>query len=192
MNTTPSATTSSAVRLLHGVGVAAALLGAFVVGIMLLGAGIYSDRPSSLLIAIGALFSLGALIQCVRIVARWERRGAAELAAAESADQLVCERCGAFPREQGIACPTSRKRATVYIAAGAVLALVLLDGLRSGFDQDSFRVAFGVLLLAGAAGRWAQTPRIACPTCGGSSVVSRNSRQGVRWAARFEGQRAGG
>lgn len=190
MNTTPSATTSSAVRLVHGVGVAAALLGAFVVGIMLLSAGV--DRPSPLLIAIGALFSLTALIQGVRMVARWERRSAAELAAAESADQLVCSRCGVFPREQGIACPTSRKRATVYIAAGVVLALVLLDALFSGFDQDSLRVAFGILLLAGAAGRWAKTPRIACPTCKGNSVVSRNSRQGARWVAQFEGQRAGG
>lgn len=186
MSTTSPPARSLSARLLHAVGVTVGLLAAFVVGMILAAAGV--DRQSPLLITAGAIVSLATLIYGIRMVARWQRRSDAEAVA--FADQLVCERCGVFPRAIGIARPQSRVRATVNIVVGAAVAFVLLNALLSGLNQESIRVAVGVFLLGGAAIRWARTPRFACPTCKGDSVVSRRSSKGARWAAMVGGQTA--
>jgi len=188
MSTSPSRTPSVTARLFRGAGVAIGFVALFVVGLMLLTAGV--DRGSPLLIAIGALFSLGALIQGIRTVARGERRRVAEWADPAFANQLVCERCGVFPRENGIARPQSRARAAVHVVFGIAVVLVIANALLSGLDRQSLLGAVGVFLLGGAASRWASTPRFACPTCKGASVVFRQSAKGARWAAMFEGPRA--
>ncbi|GIK23583.1 MAG: hypothetical protein BroJett005_29970 [Ignavibacteriota bacterium] len=188
MSASPSRTPSSTVRLFRGAGVAVALVGLFLIGLMLLTAGV--DRGSPLLIAIGALFSLGALIQGIRLAARSERRRVAEWADPVFADHLVCERCGVFPRESGIARPQSRLHAAVHFAVGIAVVLVIANALLSGLDRQSLLGAFGVMYLGAFASRWASTPRFACPTCKGDSVVSRQSAKGARWAATFEGPRA--
>lgn len=184
MNASPSRTSSSTVRLFRGAGVAIALVALFVVGLMLLTAGV--DRGSPLLIAIGALFSLGTLIQGIRLAARSERRRVAEWADPAFANQLVCERCGVFPRGNGIARPQSRLRAAVNVAFGIAVVLVVVNVLMSGLDRKSLLGAVGVILLGRTASRWAGTPRFTCPTCKGDSVVSRQSSKGARWAARLD------
>lgn len=188
MSASPSRTPSSAVRLVRGAGVAVALVGLFLIGLMLLTAGV--DRGLPLLIAAGALCSLGALIQGIRLAARSERRRVTEWADPAFADQLVCERCGVFPRENGIARPQSRARAAVIVGFGIVVVLVIANALLSGLDRHSLIGAVGVMFLGAFASRWASTPRFACPTCKGDSVVSRQSAKGARWAATFEGPRA--
>ncbi|KAB2945462.1 MAG: hypothetical protein F9K17_09890 [Phycisphaerae bacterium] len=186
MSATPPPARSLSARLLHGVGVTVGLVAAFLLGIILSAAGV--DRQSPLLIAAGVIVSLAVLIYGVRIVARWQRRSDAEAVA--FADQLVCEQCGVFPRANGIARSQSRARATVNVVVGAAVAFVLLNALLSGLNQESIRVAVGVFLLGGAAIRWSRTPRFACPSCKGDSVVSRQSAKGARLAATFEVQRA--
>lgn len=188
MSASPSRTPSSTVRLFRGACVAIALVALFVLGLMLLTAGV--DRGSPLVIAIGALFSLGALVQGILMVARGERRRVAEWADPVFADQLVCERCGVFPRDNGIARPQSRARAAVNVAFGIAVALVIANALLTGLDRQSLVGAVGVMFLGAFASRWASTPRFACPTCKGDSVVSRQSAKGARWAATFEGPRA--
>ncbi|MBW7904844.1 MAG: hypothetical protein LC135_09550 [Phycisphaerae bacterium] len=155
---------------------------------MLLTAGV--DRGLPLLIAAGALCSLGALIQGIRLAARSERRRVTEWADPAFADQLVCERCGVFPRESGIARPQSRARAAVSIIFGIAVVLVIANALLSGLDRQSLVGAVGVMFLGALASRWASTPRFACPTCKGESVVSCQSAKGARWAASFKGPRA--
>jgi hypothetical protein len=182
MSASPSRTPSVTARLFRGAGVAIALVAVFVLGLILLTTGV--DRGSPLLIAIGALFSLGALIQGIRTVARGERRRVAEWADPAFAGQLVCERCGVFPRESGTARPQSRLRAAVNVAFGIAVVLVIANALLSGLDKQSLLGAVGVFLLGGAASRWASTPRFACPACKGDSVVSRQSAKGARWAGR--------
>lgn len=184
MSASPSRTPSSTVRLFRGAGVAIALVALFVVGLMLLTTGV--DRGSLLVIAIGALFLLAALIQGIRMAARSERRRVAEWAAPAFADQLVCERCGVFPREDGVTRPQSRARAAVNVIFGIAVVLVIANALLSGLDRQSLVGAVGVVLLGTFASRWAMTPRFACPTCKGDSVVSRQSSKGARWAARFD------
>ncbi|MBK9119757.1 MAG: hypothetical protein IPM18_09185 [Phycisphaerales bacterium] len=182
MNTAPSPARSLLARLLHGVGVAVGLVAAFLLGMILSAAGV--DRQSPLLIAAGLIVSLAALIYGLRIVARWQRRSDAEAAA--FANHLVCSECGVFPHDKGIACAPSRARAAVNVAVGIVVALVLLNVVMSGLDRRSLGAGFAVVLLGTAVGRWTKAPRFACPTCKGNSVVSRNSRKGVRWAAQSD------
>ncbi|MCL4742197.1 MAG: hypothetical protein KJZ54_08335 [Phycisphaerales bacterium] len=184
MSANPSSTTSLPARLFRGAGLAIAFIGLFVVGLMLLTSGV--DRGAPLLIAIGALCSLGALIQGIRMAARGERRRVTEWADPAFAGQLVCERCGVFPHENGNARPQSRARAAVHLVFGIVVVLVIANALLSGLDRQSLVGAVGVVLLGAYASRWASTPRFGCPTCKGDSVVSRQSAKGARWAARFE------
>ena len=188
MSASPSRTPSSTVRLFRGAGVAIALVGLFLISLMLLTAGV--DRASPLPIAAGALFSFGALVQGIRMVARGERRRVTEWADPVFADQLVCERCGVFPGENGIARPQSGARAAVNVIFGIAVVLVIANALLSGLDRQSLVGAVGVMFLGAFASRWASTPRFACPTCKGDSVVSRQSAKGARWAATFEGPRA--
>ena len=184
MSANPSSTTSLPARLFRGAGLAVAFIALFVVGLMLLTAGV--DRGAPLLIAIGALLALGALIQGIRMAARSERRRATEWADPAFAGQLVCERCGVYPHENGIARPQSRARAAIHVVFGIAVLLVIANALLSGLDRQSLVGAVGVVLLGAYGSRWASTPRFACPTCKGDSVVSRQSAKGARWAARFE------
>ncbi|KAB2943021.1 MAG: hypothetical protein F9K17_12110 [Phycisphaerae bacterium] len=188
MSASPSRTPSSTVRLFRGAGVAVALVGLFLIGLMLLTTGV--DRGSPLLMAAGALCSLGALIQGIRLAARSERRRVTEWADPAFGDQLVCERCGVFPRENGIARPQSRARVAVSVIFGIAVVLVIANALLSGLGRQSLIGAVGVMFLGAFASRWASTPRFACPACKGDSVVSRQSAKGARWAATFEGPRA--